>query len=180
MSDNERRETHAAVIAEMRIFKCRNLETGELEPCNAVANYFADRLEAAHEREIAASGNAAALREALRRLRDATRNFYNQILNSGYSKILDKYTCIEQGFPAVLDVRDAIPLANTALAAPPRNCDRPECKDYNSAWDEWDKDCKKHRGKDGYCEGCPHHKATGRCFVYWLFALATEPEGGAE
>ena len=45
-------ETVADIIAEMRIFKCRNLETGKLEVCNATANYFADRLEAAHKREI--------------------------------------------------------------------------------------------------------------------------------
>lgn len=44
-------ETIADILAEMRIFKCRNLETGELESCNAIANYFADRLDAAHKRE---------------------------------------------------------------------------------------------------------------------------------
>ena len=45
-------ETIADIIAEMRIFKCRNLQTGELELCNAIANYFANRLEAAHKREV--------------------------------------------------------------------------------------------------------------------------------
>ena len=63
-------------------------------------------------------GNAAALLEALRALRDASRNFYNQILNSKYSGILDKYTCVKQGFPAVLDLRSAFPMANYALSAP--------------------------------------------------------------
>ena len=50
----EKQETTADIIAEMRIFKCRNLETGELELCNAIANYFADRLDAALRREKAA------------------------------------------------------------------------------------------------------------------------------
>ena len=63
--------------------------------------------------------NAAAMREALRALRDASRDFYNQILNSKYSEILDKYTCVKQGFPAVLDLRSAFPMANAALSAPP-------------------------------------------------------------
>ena len=79
-------------------------------------------------------GNAAALLEALRALRDASRDFYNQILNSKYSGILDKYTCVKQGFPAVLDLRSAFPMANYALAAPQRNCD---AMPWRKAWDEW-------------------------------------------
>ena len=47
-------ETIADIIAEMRIFKCCNLETGELELCSAIANYLADRLDAAYKREKAA------------------------------------------------------------------------------------------------------------------------------
>ena len=50
---SERQETADAIIAEMRIFKCRNMGTGELELCNAIANYFADRLDAANKREYA-------------------------------------------------------------------------------------------------------------------------------
>ena len=68
-------------------------------------------------------GNAAAMREALVELRDAARNFCHQILNSKYNDIMDKYKCRERGFPALLDLRYAIPRANVALAAPPRNCD---------------------------------------------------------
>lgn len=44
-------ETIDNVIAEMRMFKCRNLETGELESCNAIAYYYANRIEAAAKRE---------------------------------------------------------------------------------------------------------------------------------
>ena len=59
---SEKQETVADILAEMRIFKCRNLETGELELCNSIANYLADRIEAAHKREV---GNTAKMREAL-------------------------------------------------------------------------------------------------------------------
>ena len=46
-------EMLADIVAEMRIFKCRDLETGELKLCKAIANYFADRIEAAWKREKA-------------------------------------------------------------------------------------------------------------------------------
>lgn len=49
----EKVETFAEVIAEMRIFKCRNLATGELEGCPTTRGYFADRAEAAHKRDVA-------------------------------------------------------------------------------------------------------------------------------
>lgn len=44
-------ETSVDILAEMRIFKCRNLSTGELKICAAIANFFADRIEAAWKRE---------------------------------------------------------------------------------------------------------------------------------
>ena len=85
-----------------------------------IVSQIANRIAAAAKREIPQpAGNAAAIRTALKRLRDASLDFYNQILNSQYSGILDKYTCAKQGFPAVLDVRAAIPAANAALAAAP-------------------------------------------------------------
>lgn len=48
---HEKAETLADVLAEMRIFRCRDLSTRKLEVCNAIANYFADRIEAAAKRE---------------------------------------------------------------------------------------------------------------------------------
>ena len=99
------------------------IEIEGLKVCDYL-DELADRIDAAAKREIPQpAGNAAAIRTALKRLRDASRDFYNQILNSQYSGILDKYTCAKQGFPAVLDVRAAIPAANAALSAPARNCD---------------------------------------------------------
>ena len=76
------------------------------------------------EAERHSPGNAAAMCEALVALRDAARNFCHQILNSKYNDIMDKYKCRERGFPALLDLRYyAIPKANAALSAPPRQCD---------------------------------------------------------
>lgn len=72
----------------------------------------------------AAPGDAAALRAALVAIRDAARNFYQQLLNSKYNDIMDEYKCRERGLPALLELRYAIPEANHALASPARNCDR--------------------------------------------------------
>ena len=66
---------------------------------------------------------AAAMRDALLTLRDAARMFCHQILNSKYNDMMDEYKCRERGFPALLDLRAAIPKANFALSVPPRNCD---------------------------------------------------------
>ena len=81
----------------------------------------------------AAPGDAAALRAALVAIRDAARNFYQQLLNSKYNDIMDEYKCRERGLPALLELRYAIPEANHALASPARNCDR-----YATWKDAWD------------------------------------------
>lgn len=74
------------------------------------------------------ANNNMAMREALEELRDSARAFTHQIRNSKYSHILDKYTCREQGFPAYLDLRVAIPKANAALSAPPPQDKREVCE----------------------------------------------------
>ena len=98
---------------------CAKCKDGEIEPHNC--EYYGEPTgcNSPTYGEHPPVGNAAAMRDALRALRDASRNFYNQILNSKYSGILDKYTCVKQGFPAVLDLRSAFPMANAALSAPP-------------------------------------------------------------
>ena len=122
----------------------------------------ADRLDAAAKRE---RGNAAAMREALVELRNASRNFYNQILNSQYSKILDKYTCERQGFPAVLHLRYAIPKANRALSSPPRNFDLYDNKtDAETRFVE----------ETGENDMAQHY---WQMFANWLFYTAAERKG---
>lgn len=168
-------ETIADIIAEMR-----RREKSHYYPKVArnIMHQYSNRFDAAWKRkkvEIEANalacggiveasrhtpGNAAVMRESLRALRDASRDFYNQILNSKYSEILDKYTCVKQGFPAVLDLRSAFPMANHALSAPARNCDRPECATSKDAQNVWR---KEDGGKTPYYE--------------WLLAPAAERKG---
>lgn len=135
----ENQETVADILAEMR----RDGHSGPadaLEWVQAKLEFYAGRIEAASKRELLSNspkndnsatandtggkqGNAAKLRKALVGLRDASRDFYNQILNSKYCRILDKYTCEEQGFSAALDIVRGISDANAAIAELPRNCD---------------------------------------------------------
>ena len=86
-------------------------------------------------------GNAAKLREALITIRDKA---YEQYVN-------------DYGIDTVW-IQD---VANAALAAPPRNCDRPECATSKAAQAVWR---KEDGGKTGY--------------HVWLLAPATEKKGG--
>lgn len=99
-------ETIADIIAEMRIFKCRNLETGKLEVCDVIANYLADRLEAA----LHNSGNAAAMREAL----EAFNNLFEQgVICISYVNSAEE----------IKQIKELYRKTKAALSAPPRNCD---------------------------------------------------------
>ena len=160
-------ETIADIIAEMRIFKCCNLETGELELCNAIANYLADRLEAARNRELSKNaskngadfgqlGDAAKLREALCEILSYIESFHKYIIPGKREKTT-----------ALFAVADTIRnKARTALAAPPRNCDRyATAEEARQAWlddaGNWDE------------FGSPKLE-----LHEWLYAPATEKEGG--
>ena len=136
--------SHAEIIAEMRIFKCRNLETGELELCNAIANYLADRLEAAHKREVDAlkqrinelNAEVAAKDAVIMRLNDAiaeeqrlkmaTAEKSSAVgnaakLREAVVEIVRKLNSLDENCAVdPVEIRD---LARAALAAPPRNCD---------------------------------------------------------
>ncbi len=109
------------------------------------------------------ANNAAAMREALVCLRDAARNFYHQILNSKYSVIMDKYTCCKQGFPAVLDLRYAIPKANFAISKPLRNCDVGTADEQSQRYNSF---CHDHRTMEKCCESCPVEKSAC-CELAW-------------
>lgn len=112
-------------------------------------------------------GNSAAMREALVAIRDAARNFYHQILNSKYSDIMDKYKCRERGFPALLDLRYAIPKANAAISAPPRNCDVGTAEEQFERYQNF---CRRHYYSCG-CARCPANKTrmhgTSNCDLAW-------------
>lgn len=102
---------------------CAKCADGEIEPTYCEYYGEPDGCNSPTRGEHPPVNNAAEMREALVALRDAARNFCHQILNSKHNEIMDKYTCAKQGFPAVIDIRDAIVRANYALAAPARNCD---------------------------------------------------------
>ena len=77
------------------------------------------------------------------------------------SKVSDDWRLYVNTMPAALD--HILGLAQAALAAPPRNCDRPECATTKAAQDVWR---REDGGKTAYYE--------------WLLATATEKEGGAK
>ena len=69
-------------------------------------------------------GNAAKTREALKYLRDASREFCHLIYNSKYNRVMDKYKYAE-----VAKIRDAIANAGLVLSTPARNVDVYQTKD---------------------------------------------------
>ena len=114
----------------------------------------ANRLEAAQKRE---AGDAAKLREALKAIGG---------LCAGLMPTWDG---------AVGRIKD---MAETALAAPPRNCDRFATVD--EARKAHEAICEKY----DECRHCPlnneEHYCAFDCFEAWLFAPSTEAEGGAK
>ena len=173
-SDNE---TMADIIAEVR----RNAESAQMGHKSFLApsaEYWiglAARLEAAWKREneawkalhegsvqmleqtraeadsrveeVVKHGNAAAIREAMEML--------NQLLDSCVLGTHSEMTADE------MDKVDELYFkTKAALAAPPRNCDRPECQSQTDAQNVW---MHEDRGETAYYE--------------WLFAAA---EKGAE
>lgn len=144
---SEKQETIADILAEMRIFKCRDLLTGKLDVCTAVAHYFANRIEAAFKRyrecgaaaaqivgevgEIvgyeSATGDCAKMRKALEEIA------YGCCRGCGGEN--DQSFCDSTSCSEEVELRPIVQLAREALAAPVRNCDKyitPQ-----EAWDAW-------------------------------------------
>lgn len=168
MSDNERRETHAEVIAEMR-----EIHVAEFQD-------YADRLEAAHGRELAASGNAAKLREALERVLCWLKRMNAEPLDAlAVSEFTPSYAVNRTAKSIIEDNDYHISQITAALVEPPRNCDR--FASVDEARKAHEAICEKY----GKCHhGCPlnneEHYSAFDCFEAWLFAPATEKEGGAD
>jgi hypothetical protein len=102
-----------------------------------------DRFDAAHRRE---RGDCAKMREALVKIEKIAHCDLCNVYPKYRDKFNDKIGGIERE-------------ARAALAAPPRNCDRPECATTKAAQDMWR---REDGGKTAYYE--------------WL--LATYKEGG--
>lgn len=133
-------ETIDDIVRDMRIGDIRAtantssaVERKAFEYINDFLAGYADRIEVA-VRECRKTGvrpdgykvpdeevtncNQLKMREALKYLRDASREFCHLILNSKYNEVYDKYK-----HPEVAKISDAIANAGLVLAEPPRNCD---------------------------------------------------------
>ena len=164
-------ETAIDVLAEMFELGdkwCADKSLTKTECMGLIVFRLARRIKEALDRESEIPGNVVALRAALRELRNASRDLYHQILNSKYSGILDKYTCVKQGFPAVLHVKDATVMANRALVAQARNCDVGTSEDQSRRFVGF---CADHFVPDedgGRCDNCPLTKRIGwSCQLEW-------------
>lgn len=159
MSDNEKRETHADIIAEMHRFaKQHEYDHPDMDTNARGIEDYADRLEAAHERELAAGGNAAKLREALVAI-DKNTDLLD-IAENIAPKLHPSHSFV------AVQIRKIV---RAALASPPRNCDR--FASAEEAWDAYDEWVESYRSKGQ----TPPFNEFG-----WLFAHATEKEGGAK
>lgn len=158
-------ETHADIIAEMRMFKCRNLETGELELCNAIGNHFADRLEAAWKRELSKIcpktggdfgqlGNAAKLREALQKAAESAAEIMERVRHKdGLAFNTANYIA---------------GVARTALAAPPRNCEVGTVEQQAKRFAEY---CESEVCKRNRCKYRAKALCIERCALAWAQML---------
>ena len=158
MSDKP--ETLADILAEMR------REERPYGISNDRLRSYADRIERAAERERNAHtndihdalymatgipGNAAAMREALNRVGHLANDLRN---------ITERDTEVRA------DVNEIVDVCRAALAAPARNCDRPECRTRDEAWKVFERESAGMWAADW-----------DAAFMAWLFAPA---EGGAE
>ena len=107
-----------------RMRELAGLYAAEKERADSLAEELRAFLEKQTCKESLQGGNAAKMRDALKYLRDASREFCHLILNSKHNEIYDKYKSKE-----VSKISDAIVNANFILAAPARNCDVYQTKD---------------------------------------------------
>jgi len=171
-------ETQADIIREMRnradtVIEGRVITARNFVPQETVEDW-ADRIEAARKREL---GNAAALREALEAMLDECCNLCdvpNQMTESGHAcNWRDRWSGCQS---------KAIDKARAAIAAPPRNCDRLRtAEEAENAFVEF---CARASGGKVPNWRCPitcgHMDPSDwvTCCIKWLFAPATEREGG--
>ena len=158
-----KQETIADIVAALRAVAY--IQTAE-SPRDVLE--FANRIEAAAKREREARAEAAQICGEIGEMigREATREKSSRVGNSAKIRsALDKVVdflrlTYAQDYPVSRDkLADAIDIGVSALAAPPRNCDRPECATPDAAQYTWN---NEDGGKTAYYE--------------WL--LATYTEGG--
>lgn len=113
------------------------------------------------------SGNAAAMREALKFIKP-------------YFDKIDPYNPNTYTFSQI-EVEHISKTIKAALASPPRNCDLQECSTIEGMIDKHEEFCQSYHDNGGTCAKCPHDPPTklATCREAWLIAKATE-EGGKE
>ena len=135
-------KTHAEIVEEMN---CGPIPKHRHD--REILRYYAYELNAAHKHEC---GNAAKLREAALAIRaDILKRRSENCWYATDSDILEKI--------------------DAALAAPPRNCDRPECATLELATKTWIQEV--------FGPLCNNSKATMadiRTFDVWIYAPASE------
>ena len=155
-----KQETIADIVAALRAVAY--IQTAE-SPRDVLE--FANRIEAAAKREREAGAEAAQICGEIGEMigREATREKSSRVGNAAkmreaLSEISNLADALDIDNPNVVAILDQ---CRDALAAPPRNCDRPECATSNAAQCVWN---NEDGGKTAYYE--------------WL--LATYTEGGTD
>ena len=174
---SERQETVADIIAEMR----DEGHTGEsscLEWVGTKMRYYADRLDAAHKRELSKNasknradfgqlGDAAKLREALEAIISGYENADLCDMNYGEWCHDPANVCVN------VPLCKAIHEARAALAAPPRNCD------VGTPEEQEDRFRRYCNSRGTFCGDCPlYNNRRGECRFAW--AQLPYTEGGAK
>lgn len=123
----------------------------------------ADRMEAAHKRELEAVGNAAKLREALSKF-------------CAYSAVV-----LNTGMFNRVHLEALLNMAKAALAEPPRNCDVGTVMEQGKRFAAF---CYKNRNAESCCGDCPaFNKGTPRgaeCELTWAQMPYEAEKGGAK
>lgn len=161
---NEIQETIDDIVKEIR----GNAEHNHaLVEVSKYLTEIADRIEAAHRRELEATredssqvGNAATMREALEKVRFYLPHFFQ------YMRLHREDDEAGGYYERILEV------VNAALSSPPRNCDVGTAEEQSARFDAH---CRKHMG----CLTCPLRENDGGVPKHCEFAWAQMPyEGG--
>ena len=141
---NEKQETIADIVKEMRTLGRLDEKSTDKIPRSLQAlglRTYADRIESAAKREREATrekssqvGNAAKMREALSRILGIADHLQTRFT---IPKLVSE------------EISELKQIAESSLASPPRNCDRPECATTKAAQDVWR---KEDGGKTAYYE----------------------------
>ena len=178
-NQNQNETTEEAIAALHRYTDFVQKHSGEITVGHDALRELADRIKAAHTREVSkaaeyaaqalntqpdARGNIAAIREALERIDKRCRLELENPIN-------------ESDPTGGLAMCDILAIADDALAAPPRNCDKGfrDIEEYRLAFK---RECRSHEE----CSDCAISKTDAfkngvLCFFTWLLSA---DEGGAK